>query len=122
MWVFINFFEFTNKYRKVIENEYDAQCKDYRDNDKKERAEHIIKELNKLPIRKKLRKLDVNNDVLMDYNGNCLYPSAMWDENSVYLKMESGFVFAHHMNDVYVKLLNDVTFNEDGNESAILRI
>ena len=59
---------------------------------------------------------------MMDYEGNSLYPSAMWDENSVYPKVESGFAFAPHMNDVYVKAFNNQTFNEDGNESAILRI
>ena len=56
---------------------------------------------------------------MMDLDGSGLYPSAMWDENSVLPKIESGFAFALHMNDVYVKAFNDQTFNEDGNESAI---
>ena len=59
---------------------------------------------------------------MMDFDGNTLYPSAMWDETSVYPKIESGFVFALLMNDVYVKAFNDQTCIEDGNESAILRI
>ena len=46
----------------------------------------------------------------------------MWDENSVYPKIESGFALAPHMNDVYVKAFKDQTFNEDGEKSAILRI
>ena len=50
------------------------------------------------------------------------YPSAMWDEKSVYPKIETGFAFKPHMNDVYVKAFNNQTFNEDGDESAILTI
>ena len=58
----------------------------------------------------------------MDFNATSLYPSAVWDENSVYLKIENGFASAPHMNDVYVKTFNNQTFNEEGNESAIFRI
>ena len=42
------YFEYTNKQRKIIE--------DYRDIDVEERTEHINKELNKLPIHKKITK------------------------------------------------------------------
>ena len=44
------YFEYTNKQRKIIEDENDSQFNDYRDNDEEERTEHINKELNKLPI------------------------------------------------------------------------
>ena len=115
------YFEYTNEQRKIIEDEYDSQFKDYRDNDEEERSEHIIKELNKLLIHKKLQKLN-QNDVMMDYDATSLYPSAMWDENSVYPKTESGFAFKPHMNNVYVEAFNNQTFNQDGDESAILRI
>ena len=47
------YFEYTNKYRKIIEDAYDLQFDDYRNNDAEERTEHINKELNKLPINKK---------------------------------------------------------------------
>ena len=49
------YFEYTNKQRKVIEGEYDSQFKDYRDKDEDERTKHINKELNKVPIYKKLQ-------------------------------------------------------------------
>ena len=58
----------------------------------------------------------------MDFDATSLYPSAMWDENSVYPKIESGFAFKPHMNNVYVEAFNNQTFNQDGDESAILRI
>ena len=115
------YFEYTNEQRKILEDEYDSQFNDYRDNDEEERTEHINKELNKLPIHKTLQKLNLN-DVMMDFDATSLYPSAMWDENSVYPKIESGFAFKPHMNNVYVEAVNNQTFNQDGDESAILRI
>ena len=115
------YFEYTNEKRKIIENKYDSNFKDYRDIDEEERTEHINKELNKLPIHKKLQKLDLN-DVMMDFDATSLYPSAMWDKNSVYPKIETGFAFKPHMNDIYVEAFNNQTFNEDGDESAILTI
>ena len=115
------YFEYTNKQRKIIEDEYDSKFEDYRDIDVEERTEHINKELNKLPIHKKLQKLD-HNDVMMDFDATSLYPSAMWDENSVYTKIETGFAFKPHMIKTYVDAFNNQTFNRDGDESAILRI
>ena len=58
----------------------------------------------------------------MGYDGNILYPFAMWDQKSISPKIETGFVFKPHMKNVYVKTFNDQTFNEDGDESAILTI
>ena len=115
------YFEYTNEKRKIIEDEYDSNFKDYRDIYEEERTEHINKELNKLPIHKKLQKLDLN-DVMMDFDATSLYPSAMWDENSVYPKIETGFAFKPHMNNVYVEVFNNQTFNQNGDESAILTI
>ena len=115
------YFEYTNEQRKIIEDEYDSNFKDYRYIDEEERTEHINKELNKLPIHKKLQKLDLN-DVMMDFDATSLYPSAMWDKNSVYPEIETGFAFKPHMNKTYVEAFNNETFNQDGDESAILTI
>ena len=51
-----------------------------------------------------------------------LYASAMWDENSVYLRIETGFAFKPHLNKTFVDAFNNQTFNDGGDESAILRI
>ena len=56
----------------------------------------------------------------MVFDATSLYPSAMWDEKSVYPKVETGFGLKPHMNDVFVKSFNDQTFNQDGDESAAL--
>ena len=57
----------------------------------------------------------------MDFDATSLYPSAMWDENSLYSKIETGFAFKPYMNIVYVEAFNNQTFNQDGDASAILR-
>ena len=46
----------------------------------------------------------------------------MWDETSVYLKIETGFAFKPQMKNVYVEAFNIKTFNQVGNESGILTI
>ena len=74
-----------------------------------------------LPIHKELSNLDLNK-TQMDFDATSLYPIAIWDEKSVYPKIETGFAFEPHMNDVYVKAFNNQTFNQDGNESGILKI
>ena len=115
------YFEFINKYEKEYAKEFDSEYDDYRDINEEEKIDFIKKKLNMLPIHKELSKLD-SNKTQMNYDGNSLYPSAMWDEKSTYPKTETGFAFKPHMNDVYVKAFNDQTFNEDGDESAILTI
>ena len=45
----------------------------------------------------------------------------MYAESSVYPKTESGFALKAIMNVVYVYSFNDQTFNQDGNESAIVK-
>ena len=52
------FFEYTNKHRKIIEDEYDSQFDDYRDLNQEERTICINYKLNKLPIHKKITKTE----------------------------------------------------------------
>ena len=101
--------------------DFNSEYYDYRDINEEEKTDFINKKLNMLSIHKELSKLD-SNKTQMRCDGNSLYPSAMWDENSVYPKIEIGFAFEPHMNNVYVEAFNDQSFNEDGNESAILTI
>ena len=74
-----------------------------------------------LPIHKELSKLN-SNKTQMDFDVTSLYPSAMWDKNSVYPEIETGFAFKPHMNKTFVEAFNNKTFNEDDDESAILTI
>ena len=59
---------------------------------------------------------------MSDFDATPLYPSAMWEEKSVHPKIETGFAFKPHLNNVFVESFNIQTFNQDGDETAILRI
>ena len=87
------YFEYTNQHRKLIENEYDSQFGDYRDINQEERTNYINNKLSKFTIHKKLQKLNLNDDVMMKYDATSLYPSDMWDEISVYPKIETVIAF-----------------------------
>ena len=115
------YIKYINKQRKLEESEYDSRIKDFRDINQEERSNYINKKLSKLTIHKNLQNLNLN-DFMMDFDATSLNPSAMWDEKSVYHEMEIGFAFKPHMNDVYVEAFNIQTFNQDGNESAILKM
>ena len=114
------YFNFLNKYEKQYAKEFDSKYDDYRNIDQKEQK-YVNRKLNMLPTHKELSKLD-SNKTQMDLDATSLYPSAMWDENSVYPKIETGFAFKPDMNDVYVEAFNNQSFSEDGGESAILTI
>ena len=115
------YFEFLNKNEKQYTKKFDSNYDDYRDIDQKEKQKYVNKKLNMLSIHKELSKLN-SNKTQTDFDATSLYPSAMWDESSVYPKIETGFAFKPHMNHVYVEAFNNQTFNEDGDESAILTI
>ena len=114
------YFELTNKHKKISENEYDSKFKDYRDNDEEETTNHNNKNFNKLAIHRKLQNLNLNH-VRMDFDTTSLYASAMGDEKSVYPKMETGVAFKPQMIKRYVEVVNNQTFNQEDNESDILR-
>ena len=46
----------------------------------------------------------------------------MYDNKSVYPKIESGFASKPHWKDVYVEAFDNQSFNQEGNESAILKM
>ena len=97
-------FQYENKHRKIIEHAYDSQFKDKRDINQDEKSKHVNDKLTKLPLHKKLQKLNLN-DVVMNFDATSLYPSATYDENSVYPKIATGFAFKPHTNYVYVEAL-----------------
>ena len=115
------YFKFLNKYEKQYAKEFDSKYDDYRDIDQKEKEKYVNKKLTMLSIHQELSKLN-SNKTQMDFDATSLYPSAMWDEKSVYPKIETGFVFKPDMNNVYVEAFNNQSFNEDGDESAILTL
>ena len=89
-------FGYTNEHRRIIQNEYDSQFKGYRDNDPEERTENINNKFSKLPTHEQLQKLNVH-EFMMDFDARSLFPSAMWDEKSVFPKKETWFALKPHM-------------------------
>ena len=69
----------------------------------------------------KSQKLNLVN-VIMVFDVTSLYHSAMWEEKSVHAKKENGLAFKPRMSDVYIKPFNNQTFNQDGAESAKLKL
>ena len=114
-------FKILNKYGKQYTKEFDSKYVDNKDIDREIKTDFINKKHNMLAIYKELSKLK-SNKTQMDHDATSFYPSAMWDENSVYPKIESGFAFKPNMNDIYVEAFNHKFFNQDGNDSGILTI
>ena len=113
------YFEFLNKYEKQYAKEFDSKYDGYRDINEKGKTDFNNKKLNMLSIHKEASKIN-SSKTQMVFDANSLYPSAMLDEKSVYPKIETGFAFKPHMNHVYVEAFNIQTFNQDGDESALL--
>ena len=57
--------------------------------------------------------------LLWDSDAVSLYPLAMWDENSIYLRLETGYAFTRDMNDELVEKFNTGKFTKG---STILKI
>ena len=112
-------FEYVNKDKEIFKEKHMSQFEDHRHIDKSEKAKHINDKLSNLPKHLKLKSLDLNN-VLIAFDFTSSYTFSMWDKKSVYPKIENGFAFRPLVNDVYVEAFIIQTFNQDGNESAIL--
>ena len=54
-------------FKKIRENEYDSQFKDYRDTSQDEKLKYVNDKLSKLATHKKLQKLNLN-DGMMDFD------------------------------------------------------
>ena len=103
---------------KTMCKEFDSKYENYRDLSQKGKIDYINNNLNMLPFHKELSKLNINK-TQMDFDATSLYPSAMWDKKSVYLKIETGFAFEPQMTDVFVNVFNNRTSDQDGNDSAV---
>ena len=71
-----------------------------------------------LPIHQWIKQIKLP-DLLWGYDGNSIYPSAMWDENRIYPRIESGYAYTEDMNDEPVEKFKNGNFTQG---SAVLRI
>ena len=110
--------EYKNKQFKIFEREYEDQFDDYRDENVEEKEKYINEKLSNLRLHKIKKQIELN-ELLWDFDAVSLYPSAMWDEKSIYPRIETGYDFTTDMNDELVNEFNNQNFNRG---SAILKI
>ena len=111
------YLNYKNKYFTIYEKEYENKFNDYRDEDEEEKEIYINQKLSKLPIHQLLKQI-ILDELLWSYDGNSIYPSAMWDENSIYPRIETGYAFTGDTNDELVEKFNTGNFTQG---SAILK-
>ena len=59
------------------------------------------------------------DELLWDFDAVGLHPSAMWDENGIYPRIETGYAYTKDMNDELVQKFNTDNFSQG---SAVLFI
>ena len=97
-----------NNHLKIIKK---GKFDEYRDIHEEEMNSSINKNSGELPVHKLLQQLSLD-DLLWDYDAVSLYPSAMWDENSIYPRIETRYAYTEDMNDELVKKFNSGNFNQ----------
>ena len=110
--------EYKNKYLKIFEKEYESKFKDNRDDDEDDKENFINGKLSKFPTHQIIKQLKLD-ELLWDFDAVSLYSSAMWDEKSIYPRIETGKIFTEDMNDELVEIFNSGNFTQG---SAILKI
>ena len=94
------------------------QFNDYRDEDVGEKENFINKKLSKLSFHQLVNQIDLN-EPLWEFDAVSLHPSAMWDEKTIYTRLETGYAYTMDMNDELVEKFKTGNFNQG---SAILKI
>ena len=116
--IFEEYLKYKNEHFKILEEEYESQFNDYRDENIDNKEKYINEKLTNLPIHQKIKQIKII-ELLWDYDTVSLYPSAMWDEKSIYPRIETGYAFTKDMNDQLVEKFNTQTFTQG---SAILKV
>ena len=83
------YMEYKNKHFKIFEKKYESQFDDYRDEDIDKKEKYINEKLSQLPIHQLIKQIKLE-ELLWDFDATSLYPSAMWDEKSIYPRIETG--------------------------------
>ena len=83
-----------------------------------EKEKYIKEKLSNLRLIELIQQIKLI-ELLWDFDDVSLYPSAMWDENSVYPRIETGYAFTTDMNEELVEKFNSGNLTEG---SAILKI
>ena len=105
------YMEYKNKHFKIFEKEYEDKFDDYTDENVEEKEKFINGKLSNLRIHKIIKRIELIQ-LLWDFDAVSLYPSAMWDEKSIYPRIETGYAFTRDMNDKLVEKFNNQTFTQ----------
>ena len=111
------YLNYKNKHLKNYEKKYENHFKKYRDENTEEKI-YINQKFSDFPIHHLIKQLKLI-ELLWDYACVSLYPSAMWDEKSVYRRIETGYAFTEDMNDELLEKFNSGNFSQG---SAISKI
>ena len=110
------------KYKKthyeMFEKEYENKFDDYRNEDVDEKENYINEKLSNLRLHKLIQRIELIH-LLWDFDAVSFHPSAIWDEKSIYLRIETSSTYQSVMNDEFVEKINTGNFNKG---SAILKI
>ena len=109
---------YKKKHYEIFEKEYENQFNDYRHENEEEKQNYINEKLSNLRLHKLIQRTKLVH-LLWDFDAVSLYPSAMWDEKSIYPRIETGYASTREMNDELVEKFNIQTFTQG---SAILKI
>ena len=92
---------YKNELFKIVEKEYESKIKDYRDIHEEEKEKITIENISQQPINQLFQRRKLN-EILWDYDAVSLHPSAMWQEKSIYPRIETGYTFTE---DIYDELV-----------------
>ena len=112
------YMKYKNEHFEIFEKENEDQFNDHRNENIEQKEKYINEKLSDFPIHQLIKQLKIN-ELLWDFDCVSLYPSAMWDEASIYPRIETGYAFEKHMNNELVEKFNTQTFTQG---SAILKI
>ena len=112
------YLRYKKKFYDIYKKEYEDQFNDYRDEDVDEKEKYINEKLDNLRLHKLIKQIELIH-LLWDFDAVSLYPSAMWDEKSIYPRIDTGYAFTRDMNDELVEKFNNQTFTQG---SAIIKI
>ena len=86
------YLEYKNKHFEIIKKQYESNFNDCRDINEEKMEKYINEKFGKLPIHQLLKQIKVDG-LRWDFDVVSLYPSTMWDENSIYPRIETGCAF-----------------------------
>ena len=103
--------DYKNKLLEIAKKEYESKFNGFRGVDIEEIEKNVNEKLSKLPIHQLLKQINFS-ETLWDSGAVSLYPSSMWDGNSIYPRSETGYAYTEDMKKELVEKFNTQIFNQ----------